>query len=149
MRATFKGRHAVAAVLAAIAMLAATAPPAAAAPAAAMPAAKPAANDVGIMSDQTFFCTDIAPNALCTTPNRRINMRTNPHPTSGSVVTTLDTEDWFWLLCYRWGPGSQVWYYGVQYLGYDVNQNQWPRGFVPGYALNTGPDPHPWVRYCL
>jgi hypothetical protein len=139
-----RGRLVVTALLATLVVLGA------AAPAAARSARTPGKLLSSTMAADLWFCTENHPQALCTSTNDFTNLWGG-----ATYNSTRKHLLWpaaaVWIHCYVWGEivnGDGVWYY--------VTKNQWgtepgvhrPEGYVPGYYLNTGPDPHPGVSRC-
>jgi hypothetical protein len=122
--------------------------------ASAAPARPPASGGGGgatIMADETYFCTWIQSNALCTHPTARLNLRGQPNTSSG-IVTTMDPDSIVWLHCWTTGQsvnGDNIWYWVDDASdGIDVNPIFWPEGWAAGYYLATGHDPNPRVPHC-
>lgn len=146
MRSLFisRGRLVVTALLATLVVVGA------AAPAAARSSRTPERLLSSTMASNVWICDYIAPRALCTTTNRRTHLYNGADFRSGTRAD-LVLQDVVWLHCYARGQsvsGDNVWYF--------VTREWWsgepgtfpPRGYVPGFYLNTGPDPHPWVAPC-
>lgn len=104
----------------------------------------------GEMSTQSVWQCDVG-NGWCVSTTARVNLRTGPHIGDG-IVITMDQGARFGIECWVWGDpvhGDSIWYKGTHRQSVDIPPISWELGYVSGYYLATGKDPHPYFNNCV